>query len=292
MISVLVCSVNDAVYAAFEENVAATIGTSYELICYKNIQNESIYKVYDDLKRQAKGVYVCFVHEDVLFRTHNWGGKLAEVFAHTANLGLIGVAGCTYKSSIPSGWYIKDELSVTHLIENNKEGSDARLNHLNLADDEYCKVVASIDGVFMALPRHIADQVSFNTLLPGFHAYDTDLSMAVIDIGYKVAVCKDILLEHFSGGRPNKQWLSNHIACNKRWKHLLPLQVVDQVYVHKAMFEIDNHVHWYFVDCMRRFGFSRFEQLKHVINFDTVQTRTRTFNFIRTFILIFFKWFQ
>ncbi len=46
---------------------------------------------------QAKFNIICFLHEDVLFRSQNWGLTLVSLFADHPDLGLVGLAGSKYK---------------------------------------------------------------------------------------------------------------------------------------------------------------------------------------------------
>ncbi|MFX4377337.1 glycosyltransferase, partial [Acinetobacter baumannii] len=61
----------------------------------------SICSAYNEGAEKAKYDNLCFVHEDVVFRTNNWGQiALTEV----KKFDLLGVAGSNYKSKAISGW--------------------------------------------------------------------------------------------------------------------------------------------------------------------------------------------
>ena len=84
--------------------------------------------------------------------------------------------------------------------------------------------VAVIDGVFMATKKAIATLFPFDeTMLKGFHCYDLDFSLH-IGTKYKTVVSYAILLEHFSEGRLNKNWLYDSLKLHKKWKAILPKQ--------------------------------------------------------------------
>ena len=61
--------------------------------------------------------------------------------------------------------------------------------------------IQALDGFFMATKRQVVGKVRFDEqTFDGFHLYDTDFTFAAHLAGYRVAVCKDILIAHRSGG--------------------------------------------------------------------------------------------
>src|SRR5689334_15986246 len=101
MISIIVCSRSLQLFNKLSINVETTIGVPYEIIKIDNSNKSySLCKAYNIGAKQSKYSYLCFVHEDVLFRTINWGMRLIEHLSQT-NAGLIGVAGAVYRSKMP-----------------------------------------------------------------------------------------------------------------------------------------------------------------------------------------------
>src|SRR5690349_17422997 len=98
MISILVCSVKPGLYQQLAVNIEETIGIDYELLCFDNRKaNKGICEVYNLLAAKAKYNLLLFVHEDVLFKTNNWGQILSRIFFEN-EIGVVGIAGCKYKS--------------------------------------------------------------------------------------------------------------------------------------------------------------------------------------------------
>lgn len=76
MISIIICSKYSKINCELEQNIENTIGNMpFEIITINNSQNSySIYQAYNKGIKEAKYPYLCFMHEDILFHTVNWGG--------------------------------------------------------------------------------------------------------------------------------------------------------------------------------------------------------------------------
>jgi glycosyltransferase involved in cell wall biosynthesis len=92
-ISILVCSINEQLRNNLLQNVEATIGYDFEFLYEDNrANNDGLCKVYNRLAKRATGDFLCFVHEDVILKTQNWGDLLIK-FAENPQIGVIGFAG-------------------------------------------------------------------------------------------------------------------------------------------------------------------------------------------------------
>ena len=104
MISIIVCSISPARLAQFRENVLATIGVPCEFVVHDNrATGYSITHVYNLCAEKARGEYLCFAHEDICFRTRNWGPSI-ESLLQKPTTGVVGFAGSTAKLASYSGW--------------------------------------------------------------------------------------------------------------------------------------------------------------------------------------------
>jgi GT2 family glycosyltransferase len=65
------------------------------------------------------------------------------------------------------------------------------------------------------------DENTFNN----FNFYDFDISMQIHKAGYSIVVVSDIIVNHFSGGSLNKQWLESAYLFYEKWKNELPVTV-------------------------------------------------------------------
>ena len=81
MISCIVCSRHIRLSERLIQNIQNTIGESFELVVIDNSKsNYSIFSAYNEGVRRAKGNVLCFMHEDILFHSQNWGQELCRIF--------------------------------------------------------------------------------------------------------------------------------------------------------------------------------------------------------------------
>lgn len=218
MISIIVCSRKDQIDLRFEDNIRNTIGNDFELVIIYNSDNRySIFEAYNIGIQKSKGDVLCFIHDDILFHTRNWGLILKLEFNKNPDFALIGVAGSKVKTPFPTGWWdCEDQYKVIDIIQHEKENVR---NECFGFENENITEVAVIDGVFMALKKDL--NILFDNSLKGFHCYDLNLSSEVIEKNKKVGVTKKILIEHFSIGQLNRDWLLSAIMFHKKYRQQL-----------------------------------------------------------------------
>jgi hypothetical protein len=222
MISIIICSRELGITPHLSANIATTIGFEYELIVIDNSENKySIFQAYNKGIEQSKSEILCFIHDDILFHSKNWGKKLIEIFKSDAKIGLVGVAGSKVKTKAPSGWWNSPhELKQINIIQHLETGEVERWEY-GLDNDVLLEEVVAIDGVFMAIKRD--ENILFDTTLKGFHNYDLNISLLYKVKGYKVMVTKEIVIEHFSNGNINKSWYLSTQRFHDKNKQYLPL---------------------------------------------------------------------
>lgn len=223
MISVIVCSVDPILLSNLKANIEKTIGISYELIAVdNNIINKGICHVYNQAAQIAKYDIFCFVHEDVVFHTIDWGQELI-ILLSDPYIGLVGVSGTIYKSNYPSTWSACDSTFYrTNCIQHLSGSPQKLINNVNYPNSTHSQVVL-IDGVFMSTRRDVWQNNFFDEIhFKGFHCYDLDFSFSV-GKAYKVIVSNKIMLEHFSEGVLNDSWINDTFILHKKWKKDLPI---------------------------------------------------------------------
>lgn len=224
MISIIICSINIDLQEQLSENIRRTIGTEHEIIAIDNRGNKySIAQAYNLGAKQAHYAYLCFVHEDILFHTQNWGQLVIKHLSTGIN-SLIGILGCLIKTLTPSGVYIP----IEHLnrINQLQQRADGGIDHYyeNPLNESYCQV-ATLDGMFLATTQVNYQRYSFDEEnIKGFHAYDVDFSLGQAATG-KVVVVYDILVEHFSYGGNTRQWIDAQFSLTKKWRTQLPCHI-------------------------------------------------------------------
>lgn len=227
MISIIICSRTPEINSKFSQNIEETIGCSHELIVIDNSKNNfSIFEAYNLGIAKSKGDYWCFVHDDVLFHTHNWGTVLSNIFEDNLNIGLIGIAGTKIKTKTPSAWFHCDErFKFNYLIQHFGQNK-VRLWERGFTDNPH-EQVACVDGVFMVGRRN--HRIRFDERITGFHNYDINLSIAYHEQNYDVIVTKKILLEHFSIGKIDKSWYLSTLQFNTVLGNYLPIMIPEVV---------------------------------------------------------------
>ena len=227
MISIIISSAGAEQLLQVTENISLTIGVPFEIISRDNtVDPKGICEVYNSCAAQAKYPILCFMHQDIIVKTNNWGQVLADIFNNNAEIGLVGVAGSSYKSLSPSPWG-GHAIDTKYLnLEQCYKFKDSAPRHLyRNPKDEKITEVAVIDGVFICTTKKVFAEHPFdNQLFKGFHAYDVDLSLS-IGQKYKVVVTYDIFLSHLSEGRYDKVWMEQNIILHNKWNAHLPVNI-------------------------------------------------------------------
>jgi len=228
MISIIISSVSADMLSAVNKNIAETIGVPYEVISIDNANAaKGLCEIYNSGASKAQYSILCFMHEDIKMITTNWGVKVAEIM-RDETIGLLGVAGSSYKALTPSGWAcpgIEATTNKVNIIQRYKYAEGGTKKEYFNSDNEQLSRVASIDGVWMCTRKSITDSVKFDEhTLPLFHGYDIDFSLQVA-IKHRVMVTFDILLDHFSEGNYSTDWLKSAMQISLKHQQYLPLNV-------------------------------------------------------------------
>jgi len=226
MISVVVCSVNVDHAKQLKQSIDESIGVPWELILIDNAKlKKGITHVYNLGASRAKFDFICFVHEDVIFRTNDWGKLMLSYFTKNPNLGLVGLAGARYKSRTPSGWWTGiSSVDCCNILNIFEDGIERRVL---LTPDASSKLqtVAIVDGVLLFTKKTVWQEVRFSEELDGFHFYDIDFSFRVA-AKYECAVTFEIDLLHLKlYGYFDKIWASYGLPWHALHSDRLPLNV-------------------------------------------------------------------
>jgi hypothetical protein len=264
MISVIICSVNPDLLKKITENIQKTIGIPFEILFFDNrIAKKGICAVYNELASKSKFEYLCFIHEDVLLKTENWGNKINGIFLNNPNIGLIGIAGSKYKSAYFSGWYTGvKELDCANYIHQ----YSSKTEHVFLSPSQNrLEEVVCIDGVFMLTTKTAWSKIVFDEkLLKGFHFYDIDFSVRMAH-EYKVVVTFDIQLVHItSGGDYSNNWVQTAILYHQKKKDILPFSktsLIEKRIDKKVIITTMDHLKNYKIDLLNKIKWIVFQKL-------------------------------
>lgn len=219
------------------ENIQTTVNVPYEIVLIDNSTNKySIFEAYNEGVQRAIHPYLCFIHEDIMFRTDNVGKLLLSSFSTNPNLGLIGVIGIQVLPEMCFGWWTAGyDYYVGDIIKNKKrKRMTPGYTHLELVEPKLKKAVAC-DGLFLGIPRALFDKISWDVnTFKGFHCYDLDICMQVLAAGYDINILENLRIEHYSTGNPSEAFAHEMVVFNNKWREKLPVatQEIEQATIH------------------------------------------------------------
>lgn len=141
------------------------------------------------------------------------------------NVGMIGVIGGQVMLDVPCYWFTT-ERKVGHILQGRTVDGVYKVY-----DEFYNRCgsneVVAVDGLWFMIRKDLFSTIKFDDkMYNGFHGYDIDISMQVIEQGYKILIAPDILIEHKSAGTNiNQSYIDALNTFNSKWKNKLPMIV-------------------------------------------------------------------
>lgn len=219
MLSLIICSRTPSISEELEKNIAETIGCEYELVVIDNSKNKySIFSAYNEGVRRAKGDVLCFMHDDILYKTNNWGTKVKKTF-EDESVGGVGILG-SY-CLLANGYW---EQMMPYTVGKTYMSSDeSKIYDMNFFD-ELPTEVSVFDGFWFCIPHYLFETISFDEkTFDGFHWYDMDICMQILDLGKKLIVNRELDIRHICKSHYSKPFFDNMDTFNKKWKDKLPV---------------------------------------------------------------------
>ncbi len=247
MISVIIASANAKLLEEVKVNIGETIDFAHEVLAFENSNGEKgICEIYNEGITKSKYDILCFMHEDLAFKTKGWGKAVINAFHQHQKLGVLGIAGSTFKSIMPIGWpnQATQATERSNIVQSFKyltlETKQACLNPFN---EDLSKVVV-VDGVWMCVKKEVAQKYKFDSsTFKKFHCYDLDYCLAV-GKEYEIAVTYDVLLHHFSDGNLNREWMEQQLLFYYKWENELPKSTTPLSKAQIRKFEKQNFKYW------------------------------------------------
>jgi GT2 family glycosyltransferase len=230
MISIIISSRDRKLLENVSENIGQTVGVPFEIIAIENSRGKlGICKAYNEGAARAKYNIFCFMHEDISFVTQDWGAKVID-HLKDRSVGLIGNAGGDPKNKVPCLNNTDLYMPEAHVIAHSSDRRNEPVLILTTSypqENSVIKRVACVDGMWMCTRRDVFNDFKFDEkTYPGFHGYDIDLSLQILQ-KYKVCVVFDVLMHHYSTGNSGRDYIEHKIRLNRKWRKLLPLSVRD-----------------------------------------------------------------
>lgn len=223
MISCIVCSRRPDISNRLKENIAQTIGVEHELIIIDNSLNRySIFSAYNEGVRCANGDILCFMHEDILFHSNEWGVCVENIFEDDS-IGIVGVLGTQFMPKTLCAWWWSG-CTVGHVLQSNRNqlgGNDTFVNGNPIEQDEDAVIV---DGLWYCLRKSLFENIKYDELtFSDFHCYDHDICMQVLSSGKRVVVTSNIVIEHASEGNVGVAFLEQMRRFYAKWERDFPI---------------------------------------------------------------------
>ena len=228
MISLIICSRSSDISDTLKQNIFKTIGVNYELLIIDNSNNNySIFSAYNEGVNRAKYPLLCFMHEDILYHTNNWGALILSHF-NESSIGLLGFAGTHFLPKSPIYWFNSPFISEYNLTNNNGEIIECIKTDYYMNED--IVDVVACDGFCFFIRKELFSFIKFDDVnFSGFHFYDMDICMQVIESGNRVCLCRNVLIEHEWSEEKSKNekgmdvFEKNQQLFFEKWKSYFPI---------------------------------------------------------------------
>jgi GT2 family glycosyltransferase len=246
MISVVICSADPHKFQAVKENYLRLAGDEpLEVIGIQDARSMS--EGYNRGVRQSTGDILIFCHEDIEILSPDFKDRLR---GHLSRHDLIGVAG-TNKLVRPQ-WagagppYLYGQIAQLNVAERCYDVC------IWCAPARAVTGIQALDGVFLAATRRLVEAVSFDEqIFQGFHLYDLDFSFTAHLLGFRLAVCNDLLLIHESWGSFDDEWRRQAQLFRDKYRHYMVegerrigCATFVRVHTKEEVLEVMNPGHW------------------------------------------------
>ncbi|MBQ8704666.1 MAG: hypothetical protein IJ524_09905 [Bacteroidales bacterium] len=225
MISIIICSRESYIPRELQQNIAETIGNDYELVVIDNSLNQySIFQAYNLGVQQAKGDILCFCHNDIKFLTPEWGKIVHDYFSLFPKLGCLGVAGSHVMFNCPSSFWQTSFLSI-YVQYIYPDGRLQLCEEREPSDENRRETqVVTVDGLWMCIRKELFKTVKFDEInFHGFHCYDSDICMQIINSNYEIIVTYQILIQHKANVELDISYYNAIETWHRKWTNHLPI---------------------------------------------------------------------
>jgi glycosyltransferase involved in cell wall biosynthesis len=175
-------------------------GTPCEIVGIHDAR--SLCEGYNRGAARARGQLLVFCHDDIQILDRQFRPRLTHALAQ---FDAVGVAG----NSLLCGpaWNCAAHPHLHGWIGGPLDDPEPVALTVYGIGPALAQSIQALDGVFIAIRRTAYEQIRFDELrFDGFHFYDLDFSYRAYRAGLRVAVLRDLLLLHQSGGSLDAGW--------------------------------------------------------------------------------------
>ncbi len=225
MLNVVISShLSDEENNLFLKHITKTVGCKTNILLFNNFNEHSLTKIYNNaiIMGLEKSPYFVFIHNDIIFKTKNWGTLLLNKLKNS-KFDIIGVAGSTTLGADGVWWSNKNDM--IGVVEHTNGYSVWKSIYRELNKGE-TKQVAVIDGLFMGVDCSSIEH-RFDEEFDGFHMYDISFCFPNTLDGCNIGVTTDIRVLHKSIGLTNDGWEKNRKKFIEKYKNDIPFSITD-----------------------------------------------------------------
>lgn len=265
-ISVITCSIKPELCNNMIESIKNTIGTNFETIVFDNREQKlDICQVYNNCAQKAKFPYLCFIHEDIIMSTPDWGKSMIAFADKTPDCGVIGFAGGTIATKNFLSWVCGPKGRYRYYAKNHggkrvNSPDDFTYCYNNPDNEEFANVI-TLDGLFLFASKKTWQENPFDAeKIKGFHFYDADFSFG-ISRKKKNYVCLTADIYHLGYGNRDRAYYESAKIFQKKWKGALPCNINGQKI---SIFDEFNNAYKMLTQSIRH-GFTIKDSIKHFL---------------------------
>ena len=223
MTSIIICSIDPGIFSAVAKNIANRMGAvPFEIIGIHDAM--SLSEGHNRGIVRSSGDILIFCHDGIEIVTPDFHSRIRQ---HLETHDLIGCAGTN--CLIDSNRTYAGDPFVHGVVAYPAENAwPANRFNLMVWGGLGCAIIEGIqarDGFFLAAKRRAIDEIRFDEhSFDGFHVYDTDFTFSAHLAGFRIAVCKDILIAHQSGGNFGDEYAAFGAKFMKKHQGQLPVR--------------------------------------------------------------------
>lgn len=201
LVSVIMCSIDPQKFAAASASwQRALVGRRCEIVGIHDAR--SLAEGYNRGIERAQGDVMVFSHDDVDVLTPDAAPRLES---HLARFDVVGIAGT--RRLVGGGWYFAGDPHDFMAVISPHPETGRPVLVMEGSGDLVVDGAQALDGVFFAVRAEVARALRFDAAtFDHFHLYDLDFTFRAHLAGYRLAVCRDLLLFHASSGSFDPQW--------------------------------------------------------------------------------------
>ncbi len=220
MISIIICSISPGKFMAISRNfVSLFTNVPFEIIGIHDAR--SLCEGYNRGIDQSHGDILIFCHDDIEILAPDFHARLCR---HLDKYDVIGCAGTT--RLVNSFWWLAGDPYIHGIVaEPLLAGNRYYLYSWGGYSQVVVENIQALDGFFIAINRRVTETIRFDEkTFDGFHVYDTDFTYSTYLAGFKLAVCKDLLIAHQSRGKFDDVYQEYGARFMNKYRAHLPVQ--------------------------------------------------------------------